>query len=135
MEMHSRQSLYEIHGLSVERRRRRSRLIGRLLIARIVGFLTKVKRAIETELAIRRSMTELAEMDDYMLRDLGIHRSEIGNRLRRQQANVGTDEASVISNITARSHPDLPTVNSPLIVSEGEPEQESHQLQSSWWQS
>ena len=63
MEMHSRQSLYEIPGLSVERRRRRSRLIGRLLIARIVGYLTKVKRAIETELAIRRAMTELAEMD------------------------------------------------------------------------
>ena len=48
MEMHSRQSLYEIHGISIERRRRRSRLIARLPIARIVAFLTKVKRAIES---------------------------------------------------------------------------------------
>jgi hypothetical protein len=53
MEMHSRQSLYEIHGISIERRRRRSRLIARLLIARIVAFLSKVLRAIETKLATR----------------------------------------------------------------------------------
>ena len=52
MEMHSRQSLYEIHGISAERRRR-SRLTARLLVARIFAFLTKVKRAIEAELAVR----------------------------------------------------------------------------------
>jgi hypothetical protein len=53
MEMHSRQSLYKIHGISIERRRRRSRLIARFLIARIGAFLTKVKWAIETKLATR----------------------------------------------------------------------------------
>jgi uncharacterized protein YjiS (DUF1127 family) len=30
-------------------------------------------------------MTELAEMDDHMLRDLGIHRGEIEYRLRAQR--------------------------------------------------
>jgi uncharacterized protein YjiS (DUF1127 family) len=123
MEMHSRQSLYEIHGISPERRRR-SRLIARLLIAQIVAFLTGVKRTIEAELKIRRAMTELAEMDDHMLRDLGIHRGEIEHRLRAQRADVGTTDASVFSNTTANSYPDLPTVNSPLIVSEGRPSDE-----------
>ena len=102
MEMHSRQSLYDIHGISIERRRRRSRLIARLLIARVVALLTKLKRAIQTELAIRRAMNELAEMDDYMLRDLGIHRGEIEDRLRAQRADVGTKDASVFSNSTAQ---------------------------------
>ena len=82
MEMHSRQSLYEIHGISIERRR--PRLVARLLTARIAAFMTKVKRTIEAELAIRRAMAELAEMDDYMLRDLGLHRGEIEGRLRSQ---------------------------------------------------
>ena len=132
MEMHSRQSLYEIHGISIERRRRRSRVVPRLLIARIVAFAANVKRTIEAELAIRRAMAELAEMDDYMLRDLGLHRGEIEARLRRQQRNVGTD-ASAFSDTTAHSYLELPTVNSPLIVAEGRPEPESRKLHSLRW--
>ena len=104
--MHSRQTLYEVHGLSTGRRRRRSRLVARLLIARIVGFLTKVMRTIEAELAIRRAVTELAEMDDHMLRDIGLRRTEIEDRLRQQRANVGTDDASILSNTAAHSRPD-----------------------------
>jgi len=114
MEMHSRHSLYEIHGISIERRRPRSRLAARL-IARTVAFMQKVKRTIEAELKIRRAMAELAKMDDHMLRDLGIHRGEIEDRLRAQRADAGTNNASVFSNTTANSHPDLPTVNSPLM--------------------
>ena len=82
MEMHSQASLYQIHGIVV-RRRGRSRPIVRRLVVRILAFMMIVKRAIEAELAARQAMAELAEMDDRMLRDLGLSRSEIENRVRR----------------------------------------------------
>ena len=98
MEMHSRQSLDEIHGINLERRRRRSRPIARLLVTRIFEFLARVKRAIEAELAARQAITELASMNDQMLRDLGINRCEIENAVRRPQAKVGTDDTPVFLN-------------------------------------
>jgi len=98
MEMHSRQSLYEIHGISLELRRRRSRPIARLLVTRIFEFLARVKRAIEAELAARQAITELASMNDQMLRDLGINRCEIENAARRPRAKVGTDDTPVFLN-------------------------------------
>jgi len=98
MEMHSRQSLYEIHGISLELRRRRSRPIARLLVTRIFEFLARVKRAIEAELAARQAITELASMNDQMLRDLGINRCEIENAVRWPRAKVGTDDTPVFLN-------------------------------------
>ena len=96
MEMHSRLSLYEIHGITFERRR--SRLIARLLVTRIFEFLARVKRAIEAELAARQAITELASMNDHMLRDLGISRSEIEDAVRWPPAKVGTDDTPVFLN-------------------------------------
>jgi uncharacterized protein YjiS (DUF1127 family) len=98
MEMHSRQSLYEIHGISLERRRRRSRLVARLLVTRIFEFLATVKRAIEAELAARQAIAELASMNDHMLRDLGISRCEIENAVRRPREKIGTDDTPVFLN-------------------------------------
>jgi uncharacterized protein YjiS (DUF1127 family) len=86
MEMHSKASLYEIHGIVV-RRRGRSRPIVRRLVARILAFVAILKRAIEAELAARRATAELAELDDRMLRDLGVSRSEIENKVRRPVAD------------------------------------------------
>lgn len=83
MEMHSRASLYEIHGLSVARRRSRSRPTARRLVVRILAFVAIVKRAIKAELAARRAMAELAELDDRMLRDIGLLRCQIESRVRR----------------------------------------------------
>jgi uncharacterized protein YjiS (DUF1127 family) len=82
MELHSRQSLYEIHGISdaPPRRQKRRRPLARLAIARVLAVLKRIKAAIEAELAARYAITELASMNDHMLRDLGITRSDIGTR-------------------------------------------------------
>jgi uncharacterized protein YjiS (DUF1127 family) len=72
MEMHSRQSLHEIHGISAPlQRRSRWRSIAPVLIA-----MRRMIRAFEAKLAARRAIAELASLDDRMLRDLGITRSE-----------------------------------------------------------
>ena len=83
--MHSRQSLSEVHDISVlSRRQSRRRPIAGTAIARVLAFLKRMKTAIEAELAARQAITELASMSDYMLRDLGINRSEIEDAVRRR---------------------------------------------------
>jgi uncharacterized protein YjiS (DUF1127 family) len=67
-----------------------------LLFMRIVKLLAHLKRAIEIELAARRAIDELSEMNDHMLRDLGITRTEIENVVRRPGLRAGTDEGSWI---------------------------------------
>jgi uncharacterized protein YjiS (DUF1127 family) len=99
MEMHSRQSLSEIHGISVAPRLRSRRpSIARLAIARIPAFLKALGTAIEAELAARQAITELASMNDHMLRDLGISRCEIENAVRRPREKIGTDDTPVFLN-------------------------------------
>jgi len=85
MEMHSRQSLSEVHDISVlSRRQSRRRPIAGTAIARVLAFLKRMKTAIEAELAARQAIAELSSMSDYMLRDLGINRSEIEDAVRRR---------------------------------------------------
>jgi uncharacterized protein YjiS (DUF1127 family) len=126
--MHSQQSLYEIHFINVKRRRRRSRLIARRLTARIFAFLTTVTRAIEAELAARQAMTELAEMNDYMLRDLGIARNDIQNAVRRPRASAGTDDAPIPPNDAGEQVAALRSVDAPGLASEAQSEHEPRKL-------
>jgi uncharacterized protein YjiS (DUF1127 family) len=131
MEMHSRQSLYEIHGISApQRRQKRRRLLARLAIARIRAVLKRIKAAIEAELAARHAITELNSMNDHMLRDLGITRSDITDAVRNTRANVGTDSGPFLSNERGQSYPALPTVSSPGLTSEGRLEQATQRMRS-----
>jgi uncharacterized protein YjiS (DUF1127 family) len=92
MEMHSRQSLNEIHGISAPPRRQpRWGSLTRLGIARVLAILKGITKAIGAELAARRAIVELASMDDFILRDLGITRGEIENLIRRPRGNVRAD--------------------------------------------
>jgi hypothetical protein len=92
-----------------------------------------VKRAIEAELAARRAIAELADMDDYMLRDIGITRSEIASRARRARADVETDDAPILSNDVSEHTGVWPAVDSPDIASEAQTEQEMRRLHLSGW--
>jgi uncharacterized protein YjiS (DUF1127 family) len=116
MEMHSQRSLNEVHGINAPLRRwsRRGR-IARRAITRLLAVLKSMKAAIEAELAARRAIDELAGMNDHMLRDLGITRSEIESTVRRSRANVGTDGRTLLSNDTSQSHPAVPTISSPTL--------------------
>jgi uncharacterized protein YjiS (DUF1127 family) len=80
------------------------------LFIRILEFFLHLKRAIEIELEVRHAITELSELSDYMLRDLGITRGDIEQVVRRPSIQVGTDDgfsipgdetASVVPNIVA----------------------------------
>ena len=132
MELHSRQSLYEIHGISdaPQRRRKRRRPLARLAIARVLAVLKSMKAAIEAELAARYANTELASMNDHMLRDLGITRSDIGDAVRGSRANVTTTDDPLLSNDSCRTSPVLPTVSSPDLTPDGQPERQLRRSQS-----
>jgi uncharacterized protein YjiS (DUF1127 family) len=80
MEMHSRQSIYEVHGIS-DRDKARLQL---LWTTGIFALLTKVKSALGAEMQARRAASELAGLDDRMLRDIGISRSDIERAVRRR---------------------------------------------------
>ena len=80
MEIHSRQSLYEVHGVGA-RTRTQSWLLQ--LIQGIVRLLAKLARALMTEIQARRAAAELHSLDDRMLRDIGVNRCEIDRVVRR----------------------------------------------------
>ena len=122
MEMHSRQSLTEIHSISAPPRRQpRWGSLMRLSIAGVLAVLKRIKEAIDAELAVRHAIVELASMDDRMLRDLGITRGEIGNLIRRPRGNVRADDGPVLASDASYHQPALPSINSPDLSPEGRP--------------
>jgi uncharacterized protein YjiS (DUF1127 family) len=122
MEMHSRQSLNEIHGISASPRRQpRWGSLMRLGIARVLAVLKGIKKAIDAELAARQAIVELASMDDRMLRDLGITRGEIGNLIRQRRGNVRADDWPVLSSDAGYHRSALPPISSPDLSPEGRP--------------
>jgi Domain of unknown function (DUF1127) len=132
MEMHSRQSLYEIHGIiTPQRRRSRCSKIARRAFTRLLAVFKSAKMAIAVELAARCAIEELAGMNDHMLRDLGITRSELESRARWPRTRVGTDDTSILPDGPVQRRPDFPTVSSPVIVCEERPEQEPRKMHSS----
>jgi uncharacterized protein YjiS (DUF1127 family) len=80
MDMHSRQSLYQVHGISVRDRAR----LQFLWTKGIFALLTRVKSALRAEMQARRAALELAGLDDRMLRDIGINRTDIERTVRRR---------------------------------------------------
>ena len=127
MEMHSQRSLHEIHGISAPSPRQSRRPpIARLAIAQILVALRRTIRAIEAKLAARHAITELASLDDRMLRDLGITQSEIESAVRGSRANVATDDSPVL----CQSRPALPTISSPDLTPDGQPERQLRTLPS-----
>ena len=126
MEMHSRRSVHEIHGVSaLPQRRPQWRTHARLASARILAVLKGIIKAIEAELAARQAIIELSGMDDRMLRDLGITRYEIKSFISRPRGGVRSDDGPVLSSDTGQHRPALPTISSPDLASEGRPEQQS----------
>jgi uncharacterized protein YjiS (DUF1127 family) len=73
MEMHTPQSLHRIHGISLPHRPGRQQS----LIGRLFSKLMVLRSAIEAEVRARRAAAELASLDDYMLRDIGVPRGDI----------------------------------------------------------
>src|SRR5262245_11691596 len=85
MEMHTRQSLHEVHGVDFLPRQTTSH---RPMLRALVGigrYLIALPQAVAAELAARRAISELSGMSDRMLRDIGINRGEIEGVVRRNQ--------------------------------------------------
>ena len=79
METHSRPSLYENQGIAAPE----DALLLSLWTRRSLALLRRLISALSGELETRRAARELSELDDRMLRDIGISRSDI-HRIVRQ---------------------------------------------------
>jgi uncharacterized protein YjiS (DUF1127 family) len=93
MKTSSRYLPFPIFDAADDRRRPGPRRWGWRLFARLRGFLIEFRRAVERERAARHAIIELSELDDHMLRDLGITRIEIEQVVRRRPTlRIGPDE-------------------------------------------
>jgi uncharacterized protein YjiS (DUF1127 family) len=107
-----RQSLKTAHrvggGLP---RRSRSALFGWLFAS-----LSRLSMVLRAELQSRRAIAELAMMDDQMLRDIGICRSEIEHAVRRPRGDLWLDDQLIPANASARSSSALAVAAGSLIT-------------------
>ena len=81
METHSAQFLHGRQGI-----KDRSRPQFHWLI-RIFAAIARAASAVQAELRARRDAAELASLDEHMLRDIGVRRSEIHSLVRRSIAS------------------------------------------------
>ena len=72
MEMHTAQSLYEVHGIALQYKRSSPGLI-----RRIGAFVRSLASDIQRRHRLRKDLKHLQSMSDRMLDDIGISRSEI----------------------------------------------------------
>jgi uncharacterized protein YjiS (DUF1127 family) len=79
MEMHWRSSLYETHGISARDDARFRPQWGKGSFA----LLRRVISVLSGELEARRAASELSDLDDRMLLDIGISRSDIQRMIRQ----------------------------------------------------
>jgi uncharacterized protein YjiS (DUF1127 family) len=89
MEMHTSSSLYATHGLIVQSRTRtRLRWVRSLL-----AMCARKQLAFRRELKIRRAIVSLEQLDDHLLKDIGITRGEIEYAVRQSQSQPGAEDA------------------------------------------
>jgi len=91
MVMHSAQFFRRTQGINAQ-----ARLQSRWLM-RLFAALAKARAAVQSELRARRDAAELASMDDRMLRDIGISRSEINFLVRRRVPDRGDGPSDAAS--------------------------------------
>jgi len=99
MAMHSTQFFRRTEGIKTQVRVQ-SRWLMRLFAA-----LAKARSAVHSELRARRDAAELASLDDRMLRDIGISRSEIDSLVRRPVAGARAAHVGCSGRLTAVSGP------------------------------
>jgi len=93
MEMHTAQSLREIHGIAVERPRAQRRIFRRLTDA-LLNWIVAIR-------AEQRTIDQLEKLDDRMLEDIGLRRSEIRAVARESRKRREKEWA----NARTRRHP------------------------------
>jgi uncharacterized protein YjiS (DUF1127 family) len=84
MEMHTPRSLYAIHGIAAATRPH----AGSRWISSLVAEASRMRLPLRREREIRCIVAALEALDDYLLHDLGIRRSDIEHVARARGAEL-----------------------------------------------
>jgi uncharacterized protein YjiS (DUF1127 family) len=110
MDRYSRPSLKKFHRIG----RRPPRWSRSAPFAWLFASLFRLSLTLRAELKARRAIAELAVMDDRMLRDIGIGRSEIERAVREPRGGVWLDHQSLRSNVKLKTFPRFAPVERPF---------------------